>query len=95
METIVKNIFGKYERVVEGKVSCLFPIRDVVAAVLGDEMNAANFIFELLPMMENKNAIGKSYSFNLEIENGKFELLTYDNSQLQTALQSVQVFKTE
>ena len=89
LESEIKNCFLKYDKVVEGKVSCLFPIRDVAAKILGDEMNAANFIFELLPMMENKNALEKSYSLNMsaEISNGNFELLTYSEGDLRKNLE--------
>ena len=83
------DVFKKYDRVVEGKVSCLFPIREVVSKVLGNEMNSANFIFELLPMMEKANALGKVYQLNMEelITNGEFELLTYTNINLREGLQ--------
>jgi hypothetical protein len=85
-----KEIFLKYERVVEGKVSCLFPIRDVVAEVAGEEIKSANFIFELLPMMQKANGLGEIFELNMgsAIVNGSFELLTYTNQQMQEALQS-------
>jgi hypothetical protein len=81
--------FLKYDRVIEGKVSCLFPIRDIVADVLGDEMKKADFIFELLPAMQQANALGESFELNMEsaIVNGSFELLTYTNEQMKQALQ--------
>lgn len=85
-----KNHFLQYEKVVEGKVSCLFPIRDCMAAIFGDEIKKAGFIFELLPMMEKVNGLGQSFELNLEntLVNGSFELLTYTNKQLKEALQS-------
>lgn len=85
-----KKHFQNYERVVEGKVSCLFPIRDTVAEVFGDEMNKAEFIFELLPLMKNINALGESFELNMQnvIVNNSFELLTYTNEQMKEALQS-------
>ncbi len=85
-----KEHFLNYDRVIEGKVSCLFPIRDVVAIILKEEMKQANFIFELLPMMEKENALGEVFELNMgsAITNGNFELLTYTNEQLSTALQS-------
>ena len=46
----IKNNITSYKKVVAGKTSCLFPIRDTVASVYGNEMKSANFIFELLPM---------------------------------------------
>ncbi len=98
MESEARKCFLKYDRVVEGKISCLFPIRDVAAAVLGNEMNEAGFIFELLPLMDKANAIGKTFALNLPNEmivNGDFELPTYDNDQLRRSLQSAQFPKTE
>ncbi|MEO5643207.1 MAG: hypothetical protein ABIQ40_15135 [Bacteroidia bacterium] len=90
IEKITKEQFSRYERVVEGKISCLFPIRDVVAAVLGNEMRQANFIFELLPLMEKVNATGDIFELNMAdtITKGNFKLLTYTKEQLSTALQS-------
>ncbi|CAN5119251.1 hypothetical protein BH09BAC5_BH09BAC5_02110 [soil metagenome] len=88
LENLIKEKFLKYERVIAGKVSCLFPIRDVVAAVLGDEMKKADFIFELLPLMEKVNTLGQSYSINMTkyIVAGNFELPTYSNKELISAL---------
>ena len=83
LESLVRDVFTKYEKVVEGKVSCLFPIRDIVANILGEEVKKANFIFELLPLMEKENAIGRVFEMNMgnAIVNGEFELLTYTASQ--------------
>ena len=83
-----KEHFLKYDRVIEGKISCLFPIRDVVATILGEEMKQANFIFELLPMMEKENALGEIFELNMgnTITNGNFELLTYTKEQLRESL---------
>jgi hypothetical protein len=91
LETEIRAVFSKYDKVVAGKVSCLFPIRDVVASLLGNEMKNANFIFELLPLMEKANAIGQSFYFNMENtinSDGSFELLTYNEIDLEEALRS-------
>lgn len=87
-----KNHFMKYEKVIEGKVSCLFPIRNCMADLFGDEMKKAGFIFELLPMMEKINGLRQNFELNMEnkLDNGSFELLTYTNEQLKEALQSTQ-----
>jgi hypothetical protein len=90
IEKIVKDHFLNYDRVIEGKVSCLFPIRDVMAEIFGDEMQKAEFIFELLPLLEKENALGKIYSLNMEIADGEFELLTYTRDQLAASLQANQ-----
>jgi hypothetical protein len=89
-EENAKKHFLNYDRVIEGKVSCLFPIRDVMAEIFGDEMLQAEFIFELLPLLEKENALGKVYSLNMEIADGEFELLTYTRDQLAASLQANQ-----
>lgn len=91
LKSFVQDTFLKYDRVVEGKVSCLFPIRDVVAEVLGDEMKQADFIFELLPLMEKENALGKVFEMNMgnAIVNGEFELLVYTEGELREAIAKV------
>jgi hypothetical protein len=90
LKSAAREHFLKYDKVVEGKVSCLFPVRDIIAAVFGNEMLNANFIFELLPLMEKINALGQTFALNMEsiIVNGNFELLTYTNEQIKEALQS-------
>ncbi len=88
VESLIRNSFLQYDKVIEGKVSCLIPIRDVAAKVLGDEIKKAQFIFELLPMMEKRNVIGNTYSLNMEqaIFDGQFELLTYTEKQLKQSV---------
>ena len=83
--------FSSYDRVVEGKISCLFPLRDFAAELFGNEMRKADFIFELLPLLGKQNATGNVYELNMQhlIANGKFELLTYTQDQLKEALQAV------
>jgi hypothetical protein len=94
LESLIREKFSNYDRVVEGKISCLFPIRDVVAEILGNDFQKANFIFELLPLMENKNSLGKIYGMNMgtAIVNGEFQLLTYSDEDLKQSLQSAQSF---
>lgn len=91
LENLVRNCFLKYDRVKDGKVSCLFPIRDAVSAILGEEMETANFVFELLPLMEKQKALGKVFEMNMrnEIENGEFELLRYTEEELKEALRLI------
>ncbi|CAN5914938.1 hypothetical protein BH11BAC7_BH11BAC7_26740 [soil metagenome] len=88
VEKITKEQFSRYERVVEGKISCLFPIRDVVANVLGEEFKKAGFIFELLPLMEKAGALGNTFELNMQsaMTNGSFELITYTQEQLSDVL---------
>jgi hypothetical protein len=90
LKNSAREHFIKYERVVEGKASCLFPVRDVAANILGEEMKQANFIFELLPLMKKANALGEIFELNMRnaIVNGSFVLLTYTNEQMKEALQS-------
>jgi hypothetical protein len=89
MKSEIRLNFLKYEKVVEGKVSCLFPIRDTAVSVLGDEMKNAEFIFELLPLIQKRNEIGKTFALNMENtidSDGSFELMTYDDRQLNEAI---------
>lgn len=83
---LAQNSFSRYPRVEAGKVSCLFPIREMAAALHGEKMKSARFIFELLPLLKDKNAIGASYSFQLETTNNEFELLSYSEAELAAAI---------
>lgn len=89
---ILEKKILEYECVNE-KISCLYPIRDSAAEVYGNEMNAAGFIFELLPLLEKQNALGKTYAFNMAEypDNGNtFKLLTYNSGQLKKAILAAQ-----
>lgn len=83
---LAQNSFSRYPRVEAGKVSCLFPIREMAAALHDDKMKNARFIFELLPLLKNENAMGTSYSFQLETTNNEFELLSYSEEELAEAI---------
>ena len=92
----IKRNVRKYKRV-DSNVSCLFPIRDTAANFFGDEMKKASFIFELLPLLQKKNSLGKSYSYFLEqqiSQGGKFELQTYSAKQLYDSIAEKQKAKT-
>lgn len=79
LRAIAQEAVDRYERVEAGRITCLAPIREVCALLFGAELKAANFIFELLPLLAAKNALGAAQQLYLRgaLQNGSFELLTY------------------
>jgi hypothetical protein len=86
-EELLNASFSRYARVEAGKNSCLFPVRDLAAKVHGEQMSQARFIFELLPLLQQKNSLGKSLAIGMEISDTRFELLSYSEEELARAIE--------
>ena len=84
-KAILQQAFSHYPKLEAGKTSCLSPIRDAAAAIHGEEMRSAKFIFELLPLLKEKNALGTAYGFHLE---ESFVLKHYSEEAVSGAIQN-------
>lgn len=75
----IKKYTLAYPRVDVGIATCLNPIRDFCGSVYEEEAKKANFIFELLPQLEAKRAVGECFYMNMEryISDNSFSLRTY------------------
>ncbi|HEY6163012.1 MAG TPA: hypothetical protein VI112_17425, partial [Bacteroidia bacterium] len=62
-----------------GIATCLNPIRDFCGSVYDADVKKANFIFELLPELEQKRAVGECFYMNMEnyLRDNTFALRTY------------------
>lgn len=87
-ENLLKKTFGAYPRLEAGKNSCLSPIRDTAALLYGEEMQKAKFIFELLPLLNEQNAIGTSFASHIALSGNTFTLQTYSEDELETAIRN-------
>ncbi|HTL82897.1 MAG TPA: hypothetical protein VL651_14385 [Bacteroidia bacterium] len=89
LSSILNPHFCKYEKIIPGKTTCLFPIRDVAAELHGAEMKNARYIFELLPMLHEANVLGDSFALHIppdHLTDGAFDLLTYSEEELQASI---------
>jgi hypothetical protein len=77
---IASSCFSRYIRLEAGKTSCLNPIRDFTAMIWGNELNNARFVFELIPALEFKKAVGKKLAFQLPLDQNDFALPLYDEA---------------
>ncbi len=62
----IKKYTLAYPRVDIGLATCLAPIRDFCGSVYEPEMKHVNFVYELLPMLYEKNIITSCYQLNLD-----------------------------
>jgi hypothetical protein len=75
----IKKYTLAYPRVDVGIATCLNPIRDFCGSVYDEDVRKANFIFELLPKLEQKRAVGECFYMNMEnyLRDNTFALRTY------------------
>lgn len=89
-ETLLKKAFALYPRLEAGKNSCLSPIRDLADMLYGGEMKKARFIFELLPLLRNENATGKTFYSHIAVSENTFTLQTYTETELENAIRNAE-----
>jgi len=83
----IRDIFEQYDKAVVGKTTCLHPIREAVKPG-----SRANYIFELLPELEEDQLITGCYHTNMDDllgEDESFELSTYDKDAIDQYIQTL------
>jgi hypothetical protein len=83
----VEEIFDRYDKAVVGKTTCLHPIRE--ALLPGSQ---ADFIYELLPALEQAGLIGKAFHVNMDEfldERLDFTLSTYDKESIYSYIETL------
>ena len=80
----IKKYTLAYPRVDVGIATCLNPIRDFCGSVYDEGAKKTNFIFELLPVLEAKRAVGECFYMNMEnfIKEDSFVLKTYGMNEI-------------
>jgi hypothetical protein len=82
LATKVATAFSKYPRLIAGKTSCLSPIRDFAVSIWGNQLNEANFVFELIPLLENEKAIGTKMGLNCVLDSDTFQMAKYNSTDI-------------
>ena len=83
----VEEVFERYEKAVVGKTTCLHPIRETILP-----SSQANFIYELLPELEQIEVIGQAFHVNMDDlldENLDFTLSTYDKNSIYSYIETL------
>lgn len=79
----IKNEIKKYTllypRVDIGIATCLAPINDFCESVYQVDKKSINFIYQLIPALNNQNATAEIYHLNMEriLRNSSFEIMKY------------------
>jgi hypothetical protein len=89
----IKRYTLAYPRVDVGIATCLNPIRDFCGKVYDADAGNANFIFELLPKLEQKRAVGECFYMNMEnyLRQNSFALRTYTMNDIFEGIRNFRV----
>ena len=88
--SLAKEVFESYGVLNENK-TCLSPVKKTIEATLNKKITS-DFVFELLPFLDQENLI-KNYShFGLddEIVDDQFQLLEYSQTDIQSCIKILQ-----
>jgi len=78
--------FENYPKLKENQ-TCLIPIKDYINSV-GEDVTAADFVFELIPILHNLKLI--SDSFSLYMSGSSFELKVYSKEDIVNRIVKLQ-----
>lgn len=79
-----------YPRVDIGIATCLSPIKDFCHSVYDTETKNVNLIFDLLPKLQERNAMKDCYYMNLRLSpaSNSFEIKTYEVNDVYEAIRN-------
>ena len=80
------SAFENYPRLKESQ-TCLLPVKDYINSI-GEDVTAANFVFELIPILHNLKLI--SDSFSLYMSGSSFELKVYSKEDIVNRIVKLQ-----
>jgi hypothetical protein len=78
--------FENYPKLKESQ-TCLLPIKDYINSI-GEDVTAANFVFELIPILHNLKLI--SDSFSLYMHDSSFKLKVYSKEDIVNRIVKLQ-----
>jgi len=87
---LIEEKVRKYNNVSK-TISCLNPIKDFIQKAYGIEVASANFIFELLPILEKENIINNCFHINLDrkITDSVFQLKKYTQKDIDRCMEAL------
>ena len=78
--------FENYPKLKENQ-TCLLPLKDYINSI-GEDVTSINFVFELIPILHNRNLI--SDSFSLYMSASSFELKVYSKEDIVNRIVKLQ-----
>lgn len=86
----IRNCTLAYPRADIGIATCLTPIKDFCHSVYDTETKNVNLIFDLLPKLQERNAMKDCYYMNLRFSpaSNSFEIKTYEVNDVYEAIRN-------
>ena len=86
----IRNCTLAYPRVDIGIATCLTPIKDFCHTIYNTETKNVNLIFDLLPKLQERNALKDCYQMNLRFPSNinSFELRKYEVNDVYEAIRN-------
>ncbi|MCB0402341.1 MAG: hypothetical protein KDD41_09680 [Flavobacteriales bacterium] len=91
-EASLKEVMKKYWKV-SSEVSCLFPVRDILATAYAcPDLLQAEFFFDLLPRLKDEGLIKSTSQINLfnKLNNNALELIKYSKKDIENCVHALQ-----
>lgn len=90
LDLLITNLVKHYFKVSD-HVSCLNPIKDFIQKIYQIEVKKADFIFELLPILYNKNLVKDTFQVNLteQLLNNNFLIKKYTKQDINQSIAAV------
>jgi hypothetical protein len=91
LEEEIKRCVLAYPRVDIGVATCLAPVKDVFRSLFSIDVDKVRFIYELLPLLEEKKLIKGYYHANLDdkLENNAFYLQKYSLNDIEKEIREI------
>jgi len=88
-ETITEKV-NKYKKVSKN-CSCIKPIKDFISVVYGLNVDKANFIFELLPILHDNDLIKNISQLNLnnQLKGNVYNLKKYTSKEVENCINAL------
>ncbi|MBI4947865.1 MAG: hypothetical protein HY840_15855 [Bacteroidetes bacterium] len=90
----IRNCTLAYPRADIGVASCLAPIKDFCHSVYDTDSKDVNLIFDLLPKLQEKNAMRNCYHMNLHLTSNTFEIKRYEVNDVYEAIRNSSLILT-
>lgn len=71
--------------------SCLSPIKTAFRQLFNIQMESVNYIFDLIPLLHQKNIVQHVFHLNLErnLQENTFYLQTYNQNDIQQSIKAL------
>ena len=91
-ETLLDELFSKYDHAIPGKLTCLQPLKEYFNEHHLLPIHDVDFVFHLINRLEEYNMLGRTFQLNMEeaLSNDSFTLLEYTLDDIYSRIASLQ-----